>query len=107
MAQKSVDLARVLCRKWYADRKVIGTAHHNPGLDTYIYEVLFPDECTEELAAKVIAEAISAQCDANRNLYVLLDTIVDYHKNPSMVVVRDDQLSILDGKKIAKRSTRG
>jgi hypothetical protein len=54
---KSQELARVLCWKRDADGKVMGTAHHNPALDSRVYEVRFPDGRTEELAANVIAEA--------------------------------------------------
>jgi hypothetical protein len=102
----SQELARVLRWKRDADGKVVGTAHHNPVLDSQVYEVWFPDGRTEELAANVIAEAIYAQCDADRNQYVLLDTIVDYHKDSSMAVARDAQVTIVDGKKIIKHSTR-
>ena len=80
----SQELARVFHQKRDADGKVMGTAHHNPALDSLIYEVRFPDGRTEELAANVIAEAIYVQCDANRNQYVLLDAIMDYRKDPSM-----------------------
>ena len=103
----SQELARVLHRKRDADGKVMGTTHHNPALDTHVYEVRFPDGRTEELAANVIAEAVYAQCDADRNQYVLLDAIVDYRKDPSVAVARDAQLTVVDGKKIIKRSTRG
>jgi hypothetical protein len=103
----SQELARVLRWKQDADGKVMGTTHHNPAMDSCIYEVQFPDGRTEELAANVIAEAIYAQCDANRNQYVLLDAIVDYRKDPSMTVARDAQVMIVDGKKIVKRSTHG
>ncbi len=48
----------------------------------------------------VIAEAVYAQCDADGNQYVLLDAIVDYRKDPSVAVARDDQVTIVDGKKI-------
>jgi hypothetical protein len=103
----SQELARVLRRKHDVDGKVVGTAHHNPALDSWVYEVCFPDGRTKELAANVIAEAIYAQCDADENQYVLLDAIVDYHKDPSVAVARDDQVTIVDGKKIIKCSTRG
>jgi hypothetical protein len=103
----SQELARVLHRKRDADGKVMGTAHRNPVLDSHVYEVRFPDRRTEELAANVIAEAVYAQCDANGNQYVLLDAIVDYRKDPSVVVARDDQVTIVDGKKIVKHSTHG
>eukprot|EP00804_Cyclotella_cryptica_P020326 CCRYP_014066-RA/>CCRYP_014066-RA protein AED:0.16 eAED:0.16 QI:0/0/0/1/1/1/3/0/747 len=89
------------------DGSLVGTAHANPALDTRIYEVRFPDGRTEELAANVIAEAVYAQCDADGNQYVLLDAIVDYRKDPSVAVARNDQVSVVDGKKIVKRSTRG
>jgi len=83
------------------------TAHNNPALDSCVYEVRFPDWRTEELAANVIAEAIYAQYDANGNQYVLLDTIMDYHKDQPVAVARDAQVTIVDGKKTIKRSTRG
>eukprot|EP00804_Cyclotella_cryptica_P029741 CCRYP_015201-RA/>CCRYP_015201-RA protein AED:0.23 eAED:0.23 QI:0/0/0/1/1/1/6/0/958 len=101
------ELARVLRWKRDADGKVVGTAHHNPALDTHVYEVRFPDSRAEELAANVIAEAVYAQCDADGNQYVLLDAIVDYRKDPFVAVARDDQVTIIDGKKIIKRSTCG
>ena len=103
----SQELARVLHRKWDADGKVVGTAHCNPALDPRVYEVRFPDRQTEELAANVIAEVVYAQCDADGNQYVLLDAIVDYCKDPSMAVARDDQMTIVNGKKLVKRSTHG
>eukprot|EP00804_Cyclotella_cryptica_P005993 CCRYP_000238-RA/>CCRYP_000238-RA protein AED:0.33 eAED:0.32 QI:0/0/0/1/0.66/0.5/4/0/340 len=67
------ELARVLRQKRDADGKAVSTAHHNPALDTHVYEVWFPERRTEELAANVIAKAVYAQCDADRNQYFLLD----------------------------------
>ncbi len=84
----------------------MGTVHHNPALDSCVYEVWFPDGRTKELAANVIAEAVYAQCDAHGNQFVLLDAMVDYRKDPSMAVARDAQVMIVDGKKIVKHSTR-
>jgi hypothetical protein len=72
-----------------------------------VYKDRFPDGRTEELAANVIAEPVYAQCDANKNQYILLDAIIDYRKDPSVAMARDNQVSIVDGKKIVKRSTRG
>eukprot|EP00804_Cyclotella_cryptica_P009986 CCRYP_015410-RA/>CCRYP_015410-RA protein AED:0.07 eAED:-0.02 QI:0/0/0/0.66/0.5/0.66/3/0/553 len=71
------------------------------------YHSWFPDGRTEELAANVIAEAVYAQCDADSNQYVLLDAIVDYRKDPSVAVAWKDQVSVVDGKKTVKRSTKG
>ena len=83
----------------------MGTAHQNPALDSRHYEVRFPDGRTEELAANVIAEAIYAQCEADGNQSVLLDAIMDYHKDPSVAVARDTQVTIINGTKIVKCST--
>eukprot|EP00804_Cyclotella_cryptica_P024181 CCRYP_019499-RA/>CCRYP_019499-RA protein AED:0.42 eAED:0.48 QI:0/0/0/1/0.5/0.33/3/0/265 len=103
----ALAFGKVLRRKRDPDGSLVGTAHANPALDTRIYEFRFPDGWTEELAANVIAEAVYAQCDADGNQYVLLDAIVDYRKDPSVAVARNDQVSVVDGKKIVKRSTRG
>eukprot|EP00804_Cyclotella_cryptica_P013947 CCRYP_002465-RA/>CCRYP_002465-RA protein AED:0.03 eAED:0.04 QI:0/0/0/0.83/0.6/0.5/6/0/916 len=100
------ELARVLRQKWDANGKAGGTAHHNPALDTRFYEVHFSDGCTDELAANVIAEAVYTQCHADGNQYVFLDAIVDYRNDPSVAVAQDDQVTVVDGKKIIKRSTR-
>eukprot|EP00804_Cyclotella_cryptica_P017681 CCRYP_017149-RB/>CCRYP_017149-RB protein AED:0.55 eAED:0.42 QI:0/0/0/0.5/0.66/0.5/4/0/308 len=78
------------------DGSLVGTAHANPAPTLVIYEVRFPDGRTEELAANVIAEAVYAQCDADGNQYVLLDAIVDYRKDPSVAVARNDQVSVAD-----------
>ena len=85
----------------------MGTAHHNLALDTRVYEVHFLDRRTEELAANVIAEVVYAQCDAEGNQYILLDAIMDYPKDPYVAVAWDDQVTIIDGKKLVKRSTHG
>ena len=101
------ELARVLCRKWDPDGNLVGSAHANPVFDTHIYEVRFPNGRMEELAANVITEAVYAQCDADGNQYILLDAIVDYHKDPSMTVSWNDQVTVIDEKKVVKRSTKG
>jgi len=85
----------------------VGLAHQNPAFYTCVYEVCVPDRRTEKLAANVITEAVYVQCDADRNQYVLLDAIVDYRKDPSVAVARNDQVTVVDGKKIVKRPTRG
>eukprot|EP00804_Cyclotella_cryptica_P022264 CCRYP_020542-RA/>CCRYP_020542-RA protein AED:0.22 eAED:-0.25 QI:0/0/0/0.5/1/1/2/0/420 len=78
-------LGKVLHRKRDPDGSLVGTAHANPALNKAVY----------------------AQCDADGNQYVLLDAIVDYRKDPSVAVARKDQISVVDGKKIVTRSTKG
>jgi hypothetical protein len=101
------ELARVLHQKLDREGRPVGSSHWNPALDTRVYEVCFSDGRTEELAANVIAEVVYAQCDADGNQYILLDAIMDYRKDPSVAVTRNDQVLVDDGKKIVKCSTRG
>jgi hypothetical protein len=85
----------------------MSSAHQNPALDIHVYEVHFLNGRTEELANNVVAEALYVQCDADGDQYVLLDSIVDYSKDTSVAVARNDQVMVVDGKKIVKSSTRG
>ena len=103
----SQELARVIRRKRDGDGALIGTPHEQPALDTRVYEVRFPDGRSEERAANVIAEALYAQCDANGNQYVVLDSIVDFRCNTDVAVGRHNQVKVVDGKKVVTRSTRG
>ena len=103
----SQELASVLHQKRDQEGNPVGLAHWNPALDTHVYEVCFPDGRTEELVANDIGEAVYAQCDVNGDQYILLDGIMDYHKDPSNAVARNDQVMVIDGKKIFKCSTRG
>lgn len=56
----------------------VGTTHIQPALDMCVYEVNFPDGHSEELAANAIAEALYIQFTLDGNVYVLLDSILDY-----------------------------
>jgi hypothetical protein len=71
-----------------------------------VYEVLFPDGRTEEVAANVIDQALYSQCDPDDKEFVLLDSIVDWRKDDSAVELKD-QDRIVNGKKVIKRSTKG
>ncbi|KAL7476069.1 LOW QUALITY PROTEIN: hypothetical protein ACHAW6_001950 [Cyclotella cf. meneghiniana] len=67
-----------------SNRVPVGTAYKQPTMDTHVYEVHFPDGRTKELALDTIVETLYAQCDSDGNQYVMLDTIVDYRKNPNV-----------------------
>ncbi len=101
------ELARVLRRKRDSNGVPVGIAHKQPALDTRVYEVRFPDGRTEELADNAIAEALYAQCDPDENEYVMLDAIVDFRKDPIVAISRNNQVKIVNGKKVVSRSTKG
>ncbi|KAL7474624.1 hypothetical protein ACHAW6_000588 [Cyclotella cf. meneghiniana] len=89
------ELARVLCRKHDLNGVPVGTAHKQPAMDTCVYEVHFPDGRTKELAAKTISEALYAQCNPNGNQCIMLDTVVDFRKDPDVAISRNDQVKIV------------
>ncbi len=53
------------------------------------------------------SEALYAQCNPDGNQYVLLDFIVDYQRDLDVAVRRNDQVKIINGKKVVSRSTQG
>ena len=76
--------------------KVIGWKHNsagnlvsrganNPLLDTREYEVEFIDGSTEAYTANIVAEVMYLQVDEEGNSHVMLNEIIDHHKNKSAV----------------------
>ena len=94
-------------RKHDANGVFVGTAHNQTALDTWVCKVRFLNTQSKELATNVIAEALYAQCDGDGNEYVLLDSIVDYQCNADVAVSCTNQVTVVDGKKMVARSTRG
>ena len=82
---------KVRQRKREADGSLKGTAHPNPILDTRTYEVEFPDGQVAEYSTNVIAENMYTQCDTEGNQYLLLDEIIDWQKDKSEAVKKDDK----------------
>ncbi|KAL7475056.1 LOW QUALITY PROTEIN: hypothetical protein ACHAW6_000990 [Cyclotella cf. meneghiniana] len=99
-------LARVLRTKRDSNGVLVGHLHKQPAMDTCVYKVHFPVGHTEELAANVIAELLYAHCDSDGNQYVILDAIMEYQKNPDVAVTCNNQVKVVDGKKVVTRSTR-
>ncbi|KAL7481617.1 hypothetical protein ACHAW6_007296 [Cyclotella cf. meneghiniana] len=76
-------------------------------MDTRVYEVHFPDGHIKELAMNTIAGALYAQCNPDGNQYLMLEAIVDNRKNPDVAISLNDQVKIVNGKKVVSHSTRG
>ena len=53
----------------------------NPIMDNRMYQVEFAGGKVTELTPNFITESIYTQCDADGNEYLLLDVLVDYHKD--------------------------
>jgi hypothetical protein len=69
------------------DGVVRGKARANPILDTRTYNVEFPDGCSEEYTANVIAENMYAQCDEEGNQFLMIKDIVG-HKTDGHAIER-------------------
>jgi hypothetical protein len=55
-----------------------GHQHDNPVLDTRTYYVEFPNSAEMEYTANMIAENMWAQCDIDRNQWLLMEAIIDH-----------------------------
>ena len=63
-------------------------AHTNAILDTRTYQVEFAGGKVTEMTANIIAESMHAQCDADRNEYLLQCVLVDYYKNNKVITLK-------------------
>ncbi len=75
----------VKARKRDPDGNPIGCQSDNPILDNQLYDVKFPDGEVTPLTANVIAQAMYAQCDVDRNEYLLLDSFVDLQEDHTTI----------------------
>ena len=64
------------------------------------YEVEFCGGDLKELASNIIAESMYAQCDVDRNEYLLLEPFVDHRKDDSAFTV-EDQKVMVNGREIS------
>ncbi|KAL7480606.1 hypothetical protein ACHAW6_006283 [Cyclotella cf. meneghiniana] len=99
-------LDRVHCRKCDSNGMLVGTTHIQPAMDTHVYEVHFLYGRTKELVANTMTEAF-AQCDQDGNQYIMLDAVMDFQKDPNVAISQNDQVKIVNGKKVVSCSTRG
>ena len=84
-----ISRGRVTVRKRHIDGNTSGRASDNPILDTREYTVKFEDGEVTELTANEIDESVYAQCDPDRNQYVLLENIIDFRENNHALSIED------------------
>jgi hypothetical protein len=99
--------ARVTSRKRDMDGNLKGTANNNPILDTREYVVTFDDGDVTDLTASMIAASMYAQCDPDGNQYVLLDSIIDYHRDDMALQPADQIVTRPDGRTYKRCNTIG
>jgi hypothetical protein len=85
---------------------VRGRANAKSMLDTRTYEIEFPDGCSDEYTANVIAENMYAQCDIEGRQYNLMEGIVD-HKTDGHDVEPVDMYIKHGSNKNVRKTTKG
>jgi hypothetical protein len=93
--------AKVMGRKRAADGTPVGVAHSNPILDTYEYEVSFPDGSTDCYAA------LYSQVDADGREFILMKEIVDHRLDGSAVPVDDAYYVDPNGRTTRRMTAKG
>ena len=83
---------KVTKRSVEPDGKQSGNYNDNPILNSLIYEVEFEDGAVREYNANTIAGNIISQVDEDGYSKVLMEGIVDYAKDDSVAVFKDDGL---------------
>ena len=102
------EMARdhVVTQSHDASGNIMGAAQANPIMDTRLYQVEFIGFEVTELTANVIAESMYAQCDADKNEYLLLDVLVDYLKDNKAIFLTDQQITVW-GRPVTQKTTAG
>ncbi len=77
-----------------AEGNVIGRAHDNPILDSHLYNIEFADGKATTLTANVIAKAMYAQCDPDRNECILLEKLIDVKCTDDALTLDQQKLTI-------------
>ena len=74
----------VVVRSHDANGNVISKSHTYPILNTRV----------TELMTDIIAESIFAQCNSDRNVYLLLEALVDYQKDNKAFSLSNQQITV-------------
>jgi hypothetical protein len=85
----------------------IGTAHDNPILDSWMYEVEYQDDYKSAMAANAIAQNLFAQVDAEGNCQLRFDEIIDHRTNGKEVKQQDAFLTTRSGTRRQRETTIG
>ena len=85
---------------------IMGISFTNPMFDTRLYQVEFAGGEVKVLMANIIAKLMYTQCEADGNEYLLLDVLVDCHKD-NKVISLSDQQTTLHGRPVICETTEG
>jgi hypothetical protein len=93
----------ITARKQDKDGNPVRQVNANPILDTHEYTFTFKDGDETVMSANLIAEAMYAQCDPDRNQYVLLDSIIDHKRLDAAIRPLDQRVVRPNGRTYLRR----
>ncbi len=96
----------VKAQKWDLDGNPIGCQSDNPILDIRLYDVKFPNGEVTPLTANATVQAIYAQCNVDRNEYLLLKCFIDIQKD-HVAISLVEQKAVHNGCECMHRTTLG
>ena len=100
--------AKVIRRAIGPDGVVVGTYDDNPMLNSIVYDVEFPDGTIREYSANLIAENMLTQVDSDGYSLTLMEGIVDYRRDETTAVSKDDGYVVTKrGQKQPRKTTMG
>ena len=85
------EIRKVMRHALRSDGMVSGKYNNNPFLNSITYEVEFSDGQVKEYLANLIAENILTQVDVDVYSLTLMEGIVDYSRDESMAVSKEDK----------------
>ena len=103
----SLVKGKVIGRSVEPDGTIIGSYDDNPMLNSYLYDVEFPDGQVKEYSANVLAENMLTRVDRDGFSVTLLEAIIDYKKDDSAIDMADKYMISPKGRKTLRRTTQG
>jgi len=103
---EDVQYAKVMKHLRDAEVRPMGTANDNPLLDTREYEVEFLDGHVESMSANLMAQHLFSQVDKEGHQHVLLDDIIDFRKDETVVNIADAFITMKNGVKRWRQTTQ-
>ena len=90
------------------DGKAAGRYDDNPYLNSIIYKVELADGRIKEYAANIIAENMLTQVDSDGFSLSLMEGIIDYKRDDSMAITKEDKyITTSRGQRRLRKTTTG
>ncbi len=80
-------------RKCNTEGNIIGSAHDNPILDSWVYDVEFANGKVTALMANAIVTAMYTQCNPDGNEYTPLDNLINFRRTDAALTLDQQQIT--------------